>query len=249
MQSSFQRQLLGLAREFSKKFRQPLVFTDTVRTYAEQAKVYREKPSLALPADHPNAMHPRGLAVDVDSKQAALLSEEMLARYGLHRPALSKGETWHLEPEYCPRACRSAGDLAASSPKSTAALSMLLRGEISGGKAYSQVSGLSGPTSIAPVSDRRRLFQVAREVEALFLEKLLQQTRRSMVEPLTSPGHKQQGYLSLADQQLARSLAAAGGIGLAAKILSDLAPAESSSPREVHHGNNSSIPGYSDKST
>jgi D-alanyl-D-alanine dipeptidase len=98
LQRAFQNQLKGLANDFYRKYHSQLVLTDTVRTYQEQARAHREKPTLALSADNPNAMHPKGLAVDVDTGQSKKITPEMLAHNGLHRPALSKGETWHIEP-------------------------------------------------------------------------------------------------------------------------------------------------------
>ena len=106
LQPTFQKQLKKLAKDFYQKYQTPLILTDTLRTKAEQAQVHQEKPNLALPADHPNAMHPRGLAVDVDINQAEKITPEMLAKNGLHLPALSKGETWHIEPKF-----RSSGGL------------------------------------------------------------------------------------------------------------------------------------------
>lgn len=227
LQGSFQRQLQGLAKDFYTTYRQPLIFTDTVRTPAEQAQVHREKPSLALPAGHPNAMHPRGLAVDVDSGQARLITSEMLAQNGLHLPALSKGENWHIEPQSKPtNLCRpyppGSSSVSASRSSATAELSRLLQLQ-PGSAGVQQQPGLTAGG--APGGERGR--QAAVEVEAIFLEKLLEQSRRTMVDPVSSSSRKNQGYLSIADQHLARSLAAGGGLGLAEKILRDLASLES----------------------
>ena len=98
LQQAFQGQLKGLANEFYKMYHKALVLTDTVRTDAEQAQAHRAKPRLALPAGSPYAMHPKGLAVDTDVGESKMITPEMLAHHGLHRPALSKGETWHIEP-------------------------------------------------------------------------------------------------------------------------------------------------------
>jgi hypothetical protein len=223
LQGSFQKQLQGLAKDFYTTYQQPLVFTDTVRTQAEQAQVHREKPSLALPAGHPNAMHPRGLAVDVDSGQARLITREMLAKNGLHLPALSKGENWHIEPQSKPAdLCRTCPSASISKNSATAELSKLLHQQFGPLNPQSQL-GLTGQG--APGGGRGR--QAAVEVEAIFLEKLLEQSRRTMVEPVNSSSKKNQGYISIADQQLARSLAAGGGLGLADKILRDLTSLES----------------------
>ena len=70
LQRAFQNQLKALAQEFYKIYHEPLVLSDTLRTNAEQAQAHLAKPTLALPAGHPNAMHPKGLAVVVDQGQA-----------------------------------------------------------------------------------------------------------------------------------------------------------------------------------
>ncbi len=220
LQGSFQRQLQALAKEFYAIYHQPLVLTDTVRTQAKQAKAHQEKPSLALPAGHPNAMHPKGLAVDVDSRQAALLTGEMLAKYGLHRPALSKGETWHLEPIRIPDGTRCAGSSSGRHPQNAAELARLLNRASADGNRFSPPAAVMNP-------DQRRLLQAAREVEAIFLENLWRQSRRAMVEPVGSSGKKHHDYISIAEHHLARSLAAGGGLGLADKILAGLSSVDS----------------------
>lgn len=220
LQASFKKQLLALAAEFQRLFQEPLVLTDTVRTQAEQARLHQEKPTLALPAHHPRAMHPKGLAVDVDSRQAALLTEELLARHGLHRPALGKGETWHIEPLFTPLGQAVSQAAAPSGSPGMASLLAALRRE----RGHSP-SGLAGLASLSSASDRSRLRAAAQEVEALFLEKLLQNSRQTMAGPLkTTRIQPLQQYV--VEHQFARALAAAGGIGLAAKILQELAHKE-----------------------
>jgi Rod binding domain-containing protein len=81
------------------------------------------------------------------------------------------------------------------------------------------------------------------EVEAIFLGQLLEQMRRALVEPISPTSQELRGYISLADKQLARALAAGGGLGLAKKILEQLAPLESEPQQENHHEGNSSLPG------
>lgn len=227
LQGSFQRQLEGLAKDFYKAYQKPLVITETVRTQGEQAQAHREKPSLALPAGHPNAMHPRGLAADVDTSQAKLITPEMLAKNGLHLPALSKGETWHIEPKVkqsnvggnYPSRSSSA---SAARNSSTADLSRLLHQQFGPLNPQKQLNIAEGEAS-----GEGRGRQVAVEVEAIFLEQLLQQSRRAMVDPVSSSPKKNHGYINIADQQLARSLAAGGGLGLADKILRELSSLES----------------------
>ena len=238
LQGTFKNQLKRLASDYFKTFREPLVLTDTVRTDAEQAQAHRNKPTLALPAGHPNAMHPKGLAVDVDTSQARLISSEMLAKNGLHLPALYKGENWHIEPINKPvgisgsKPSKSLPESPSSSP--TDLLPGLSRGTPRS-KLQPQPLSLGqrqGVPEFDNSQEQRRLIEAAVEVESVFLEKLLQQQRRTMVEPLSPTQKKLQGYLSLADQQLARSLAAGGGLGLAQKILQDLASVDSHPHRE-----------------
>jgi Rod binding domain-containing protein len=241
LQSAFQKQLKGLANEFYKTYHQPLVLTDTVRTDAEQAQAHREKPFLALPAGHPNAMHPKGLAVDADVTESRLITSEMLAHNGLHWPALSKGETWHIEPVSTragasDESTASAEPLSKFQPLSRRGSSARLVQGVAEFREQSQrpeaASSLvqQGASGQGASADRRRLQQTAVEVESVFLEQLLEQMRSSMVDPV-NPTHKQlRGYLSMADQHLAHSLAAGGGIGLASRIIKDLAKLRDSPP-------------------
>ncbi len=254
LQSAFQRQLKGLANDFYKTYQKPLILTDTLRTHAEQAQAHREKPTLALPAGHPNAMHPRGLAVDVDQNQASMITPAMLAKNGLHLPALGKGEDWHIEPKITQGrvfSSSSHGSPAPATAQGLAPAELLKRLNQKTSKSEQQFSlsesmsplnqqGLSEPG--AP-SERRRLLQAAMEVEAIFMEQLLHQMRRTMVEPLSPTQKKLQGYLSIADQQLARSLAAGGGLGLAERIVEDLASLKSQPHTENPHAGNPVLPG------
>jgi Rod binding domain-containing protein len=77
----------------------------------------------------------------------------------------------------------------------------------------------------------------------------LQQQRRAMVEPLSPSQKKLQGYLGIADQQLARSLAAGGGLGLAQKILQDLASLDSQPSTENRHAQAPAASGKNGAST
>jgi Rod binding domain-containing protein len=244
LQGAFQNQLKSLAKDFYQKFHSPLVLTDTVRTNEEQAQAHRAKPSLALPAGHPNAMHPRGLAVDVDFGQSRKLTPEMLAHNGLHRPALSKGETWHLEPvstkqHYRSRfqACSASDD---ESENSLAQGNQNLR-------QYQQPESLGplqkqGLTERGTPNDSIRRLHAAMEIESIFLEQLMGQMRRSMVDTANATPQKLRGYLSIADQQFARALAAGGGLGLAEKIVENLASLESHPKTENHHEGKTPVP-------
>ena len=252
LQRSFQNQLKGLAREFYKTYQEPLILTDTLRTNAEQAKAHQEKPTLALPAGHPNAMHPRGLAVDVDQSQANLITPGMLAHNGLCLPALYKGETWHVEPISKPAGGYNPSSYSVSlanfQPLSSAGSRARLSSGASKFKQQCQRLAATSPlmkqglTAQGTPTDRR-LQQAAQEVEAIFLEQLLGQMRTALVDPISPTHRKLRGYQSLADQQLARSLAAGGGLGLAARIMKDLAPVDSHPYMENRHDGDTPVPG------
>ena len=247
LQPTFQKKIKELAKDFYETYQKPLVLTDTYRTKAEQAQAHVNKPDLALPAEHPNAMHPRGLAVDVDQNQAGKITQDMLDENGLHLPALSKGETWHIEPKF-----RSFAGLSPSSPRSLAGSQTQLSKSLT--QRIAQLKQLPEPLSLLQqhglsagkgTDDHRRL-QAAMEVEAIFLGQLLETMRRSMVDSVGSSQKSLKGYLGIADQHLARALAAGGGLGLASKILQDLAPSESPSHKENHHAGNLLKPGGTD---
>jgi hypothetical protein len=237
LQPAFQKQLKELAEDFYETYQTPLILTDTYRTKAEQAQAHLEKPDLALPANHSHAMHPRGLAVDVDQKQAEKITPEMLDENGLHLPALSKGETWHIEPKF-----RSFAGLRPSSPRSLRTEPLKQQTQLSEPLSLLQQYGLNK----GGATDEHRRLQAAIEVEAIFLGQLLEIMRRSMVDSVGSSPKGLKGYLSIANQQLARALAAGGGLGLASEILQNLAPLESPSQKENHHAGNLLKPGGTD---
>jgi len=247
---AFQKQLKELAKDFYEVYQTPLILTDTYRTKAEQAQVHVEKPDLALPANHPNAMHPRGLAVDVDQNQAGKITQEMLDENGLHLPALSKGETWHIEPKF-----QSFAGSGPSFPRSLSGSKIqLMKSLAQRTSQLKQQTQLSEPLSLlqqyglseGKATDEHRRLQAAMEVEAIFLGQLLEIMQRSMVDSVGSSPKSLKGYLGIANQQLARTLAAGGGLGLASKILQDLAPSESPSQKENHHAGNLLKPGGTD---
>jgi hypothetical protein len=247
LQRPFQKQLKALSEDYYKAYQKPLVLTDTVRTDAEQAQAHRAKPFLALPAGHPNAMHPKGLAVDVDFHDASQLTPQMLARHGLHRPALSKGETWHIEPvgkggsESSPSQ-DLAQSISFSGGHRAARLSFIAtKASLRTPQAGARSSGKSQGTA----ADQARLKKTAIETEAMFLEKLLGQMRSSMVDPISSDSKKLRGYTSMADQHLARALAAGGGIGLARRIIKDLTPPNAAPHKENRHDGTAPAPGES----
>jgi len=245
LQRAFQNQLKSLAKDFYKKYHSPLVLTDTVRTHEEQAQAHRAKPTLALSADNAHAMHPKGLAVDVDFGQSKKITQEMLDHNGLHRPALSKGETWHIEP-ISTRNYRPSSRFLYCSASDADSLNNQAQGN-SKLRQYQQPESLGplqqqGVTERGTPNDSVRRLHAAMEIESIFLEQLLGQMRRSMVDTASASPQKLRGYLSMADQQLARALAAGGGLGLAEKIVENLASIDSHSKTENHHEGNSPVP-------
>ncbi|MBW1992472.1 MAG: hypothetical protein JRI59_10260 [Deltaproteobacteria bacterium] len=104
--------------------------------------------------------------------------------------------------------------------------------------------GPAGPQGLSPLFDLslkhrppaglQTLARVAVEVEAQFLTHLLQQMRKSLVESLKSSPAGGADYQLLVDQNLARSLALGGGLGLARRIVADLA-ACLRDPKETAH--------------
>jgi Rod binding domain-containing protein len=246
LQRAFRNQLNGLAKDFYKTYHSPLVLTDTVRTYQEQAQAHRAKPNLALAAENPHAMHPRGLAVDVDFGQSRKITPEMLAHNGLHRPALSKGETWHIEPNSTKNHYRSSYRFASYPTSDDDSVNSQAQGT-------SRLRKYQRPESLGPMqqqgitergtpNDSVRRLHAAMEIESIFLEQLMGQMRRSMVDTASANPQKLRGYLSMADQQLARALAAGGGLGLAERIVENLASLESHPKTENHHEGTTPVP-------
>jgi len=70
----------------------------------------------------------------------------------------------------------------------------------------------------------------------------MSQMRRSMVDTVGATPQKLRGYLGIADQQFARALAAGGGLGLAKKIVENLASLESHPKTENHHEGKTPVP-------
>ncbi len=243
LQQAFQNQLKSLAKDFYNKCHSQLVLTDTVRTYQEQARAHQEKPTLALSADNPYAMHPKGLAVDVDFGQSKQITKEMLDHNSLHRPALSKGETWHIEPNSTKNQYRSRF-LACSASDDDSLDSLSQNSKL---RRYQQPESLGalqkqGVTERGTPKDSIRRLHAAMEIESIFLEQLMGQMRRSMVDTVGASPQKLKGYLSMADQQMARALAAGGGLGLAQRIVENLASLESRPKTENHHDGKAPVP-------
>lgn len=70
-------------------------------------------------------------------------------------------------------------------------------------------------------ADEARLRDVARDFEAIFLTHLLTRMREAMA-PREAGGGAMRTYRGLADDELGRALARAGGIGLAATLSREL---------------------------
>jgi Rod binding domain-containing protein len=72
-------------------------------------------------------------------------------------------------------------------------------------------------------ADQRKLRDTANEVESLFLTQMLKTMRQASVVkggPLTGQG--QQMYTDMMDEQLGRTLAKSGGLGLADLLIRDI---------------------------
>lgn len=102
-------------------------------------------------------------------------------------------------------------------------------------------SGPTGLTGITPLGagagnpGARQAPQVAREAESLFLTQLLQQLRQSLVAGVKGRKQETKEYQAMIDQHLARALAEGGGLGLARKIMDDLAPRLAAQGKGVKH--------------
>lgn len=89
----------NLALEYYQQTGEPLRVTDSFRTYEEQADLKRRKPYLAAAPGY--SRHETGEALDIDQNQIAKYGVDnwkgLLSKHGFTLPALSKGETWHIE--------------------------------------------------------------------------------------------------------------------------------------------------------
>jgi flagellar protein FlgJ len=70
--------------------------------------------------------------------------------------------------------------------------------------------------------ESQKLIQVCQEVEALFLQQLLGQLRRTLLSGLRQGAPEFETFQALADQEVAKALAAGGGLGLARRLLAQL---------------------------
>ncbi len=82
----------------------------------------------------------------------------------------------------------------------------------------------------------RNLAAACREVESLFLAQLLGQMRRTLLSGLKTSAAEAERYAALADQEVARTLAAGGGIGLAQRLCAHLSGPRLARPQGGTHG-------------
>lgn len=91
-----QQRLKAMAFEYTKLTGRKMQVNSGLRTYAEQAHLWRTMP-IGQAARPGNSRHEMGLAVDINSTDGNELdSRGLLTKYGFHRPV--RGEAWHLEP-------------------------------------------------------------------------------------------------------------------------------------------------------
>ena len=104
LDENFQRQIIAAAKQYHASTGKKFQLTDGFRTREQQAAAYRAKPGLAAPPGY--SKHEKGLALDASSEALNWLANNInpatgksyLESFGLHRPVLHKGETWHVEP-------------------------------------------------------------------------------------------------------------------------------------------------------
>uniref|UniRef100_A0A7V4LCH3 Flagellar protein FlgJ N-terminal domain-containing protein n=1 Tax=Desulfobacca acetoxidans TaxID=60893 RepID=A0A7V4LCH3_9BACT len=124
----------------------------------------------------------------------------------------------------------------------TQARSLLPSGPLGSGGLSPLVNSLADPRARGSGDT---LPKAATEVEAVFLGRLLEQLRQTLVQPVSRQSRELKGYLSLADQELARALAANGGIGLAQKIMHHLSRGQPVPSQENRNAQQAPIPGES----
>src|SRR4030065_1251594 len=101
---------VSMAKDYYEQTGEPLKVTDSFRSNTEQTDLYARKPNLAAPPGKSN--HEFGKALDIDQSQVPKLEElGLLDKHGFVRPALSKGETWHIELPRFEGAGKIAGSL------------------------------------------------------------------------------------------------------------------------------------------
>lgn len=87
--------LTGMAKEYHELTGKSLGMNQGFRSYDEQMALHKKNPSLA--AKPGRSLHEKGLAVDINSVDIAVLEKMgLLKKYGFS--ASVGGETWHIEP-------------------------------------------------------------------------------------------------------------------------------------------------------
>lgn len=85
-----------------------------------------------------------------------------------------------------------------------------------------------------PDSSQRELAQACQDLESLFLTYLLKEMRETIPKDgLLSGGKAEEIYTSLADAELAKELAAGGGIGISRVLLAQLSRTRGTEKDEV----------------
>ena len=93
---SLRRLFLGMAEEYGKLTGKSLTLNQGFRSYAEQARLYKESKGSGKAARPGTSLHEFGLALDVQSTDLEALEKMgLLRKYGFTRPLGS--ETWHIE--------------------------------------------------------------------------------------------------------------------------------------------------------
>ncbi|MEJ5329298.1 MAG: hypothetical protein WHT07_04015 [Desulfobaccales bacterium] len=101
---------------------------------------------------------------------------------------------------------------------------------------------VSLPSAGGPGRDRqvreahKGLAQACQEVEELFLTQLLGALRRTLLNGLKKSDTQREKYQALADQEVAKALAASGGLGLGRLLYQHLAGERLSRPERESHG-------------
>lgn len=91
-----------LAAEYKAKFGKDLVLNSAWRSVEKQAALAKASGNSKMVAPPGHSMHNFGYALDVNKVgpgQNPMIPDDMLAKYGLYRPMMSKGlyEPWHIE--------------------------------------------------------------------------------------------------------------------------------------------------------
>lgn len=97
------------------------------------------------------------------------------------------------------------------------------------------LQGLQELKSKARDDQASALRPVAEQFEAMFIQQILKQSREVKLDEGWLDGDKADFYRGLGDEQLAQSLSAKGGLGLADKLVEDLTPRQRVMKPEAYH--------------